>query len=294
MGKSSALNSSVDLEVYKVRKSSKLVKVLIYIGLVIWLFVDLFPVYYLFTFSLKDNTEILKTNVLGLPNDWLFSNYSAALEPGKIQRGLLNSTIVAVSTIILTLVVALMATYALTRIQWRGNKFLYNIFMLGITIPVHVALFPVFVMFSNMGWTNTLYSLIIPYVAFAVPMAIMISTGFMNDIPKELDEAANIDGCGIWGIFFRVIVPLMKPALATVGIYTFLQCWNEFLFANVFLTSEKKYTLPCAVYSLKGKDMVNYGLLGAGLALATFPMLIVYVLLSKRIQESFIVGAVKG
>ncbi len=293
MGKSSALNSSVDLEVYKVRKSSKLVKVLIYIGLVIWLFVDLFPVYYLFTFSLKDNTEILKTNVLGLPNDWLFSNYSAALEPGKIQRGLLNSTIVAVSTIVLTLVVALMATYALTRIQWRGNKFLYNIFMLGITIPVHVALFPVFVMFSNMGWTNTLYSLIIPYVAFAVPMAIMISTGFMNDIPKELDEAANIDGCGIWGIFFRVIVPLMKPALATVGIYTFLQCWNEFLFANVFLTSEKKYTLPCAVYSLKGKDMVNYGLLGAGLALATFPMLIVYVLLSKRIQESFIVGAVK-
>ncbi len=294
MGKSSALNSSVDLEVCKVRKSSKLVKVLIYIGLVIWLFVDLFPVYYLFTFSLKDNTEILKTNVLGLPNDWLFSNYSAALEPGKIQRGLLNSTIVAVSTIVLTLVVALMATYALTRIQWRGNKFLYNIFMLGITIPVHVALFPVFVMFSNMGWTNTLYSLIIPYVAFAVPMAIMISTGFMNDIPKELDEAANIDGCGIWGIFFRVIVPLMKPALATVGIYTFLQCWNEFLFANVFLTSEKKYTLPCAVYSLKGKDMVNYGLLGAGLALATFPMLIVYVLLSKRIQESFIVGAVKG
>ena len=294
MGKSSALNSSVDLEVYKVRKSSKLVKVLIYIGLVIWLFVDLFPVYYLFTFSLKDNTEILKTNVLGLPNDWLFSNYSAALEPGKIQRGLLNSTIVAVSTIVLTLVVALMATYALTRIQWRGNKFLYNIFMLGITIPVHVALFPVFVMFSNMGWTNTLYSLIIPYVAFAVPMAIMISTGFMNDIPKELDEAANVDGCGIWGIFFRVIVPLMKPALATVGIYTFLQCWNEFLFANVFLTSEKKYTLPCAVYSLKGKDMVNYGLLGAGLALATFPMLIVYVLLSKRIQESFIVGAVKG
>ena len=294
MGKSSALNSSVDLEVYKVRKSSKLVKVLIYIGLVIWLFVDLFPVYYLFTFSLKDNTEILKTNVLGLPNDWLFSNYSAALEPGKIQRGLLNRTIVAVSTIVLTLVVALMATYALTRIQWRGNKFLYNVFMLGITIPVHVALFPVFVMFSNMGWTNTLYSLIIPYVAFAVPMAIMISTGFMNDIPKELDEAANIDGCGIWGIFFRVIVPLMKPALATVGIYTFLQCWNEFLFANVFLTSEKKYTLPCAVYSLKGKDMVNYGLLGAGLALATFPMLIVYVLLSKRIQESFIVGAVKG
>ena len=110
----------------------------------------------------------------------------------------------------------------------------------------------------------------------------------------ELDEAARIDGCGLWGTFFRVIVPLMKPALATVGIYTFLQCWNEFLFANVFLTSEEKYTLPCAVYSLKGKDMVNYGLLGAGLALATFPMLIVYVLLSKRIQESFIVGAVKG
>ena len=295
MAKSSSNTlSNVNLDQYQVRKTNKFVKVLIYIGLVVWLLVDLFPVYYLFTFSLKDNTEILRTNVLGLPHQWLFENYAKALEPGKIQTGLLNSVIVAVATITLTLVVALMATYALTRIDWKGNKLLYSIFMLGITIPVHVALFPVFLMFSRVGITNTLSSLIIPYVAFAVPMAIMISAGFMNDIPIELDEAARIDGCGLWGTFFRVIVPLMKPALATVGIYTFLQCWNEFLFANVFLTSEEKYTLPCAVYSLKGKDMVNYGLLGAGLALATFPMLIIYVLLSKRIQESFIVGAVKG
>ena len=166
--------------------------------------------------------------------------------------------------------------------------------MLGITIPVHVALFPLFVLFTNLGMTKNLSSLIIPYVAFAVPMAIMISAGFMNDIPKELDEAANIDGCGLFGTFFRIIVPLMKPALATIGIYTFLQCWNEFLFANIFISTADNFTLPCAVYSLKGSNLVDYGYLGAGLAIATFPMLIVYVLLSRRIQESLVVGAVKG
>ena len=165
--------------------------------------------------------------------------------------------------------------------------------MLGITIPMHVALYPIYASFSKMGILRSYSSLIIPYAAFSLSMAVMVCTGFMNDIPKELDESACIDGCSLWGTFFHIIVPLMKPALATMGIYIFLTCWNEFMFASVF-GDEAHYTLPVFVSNLKGSNITDWGLVGAGLLLATFPMLIVYVFMSRRIQESFMVGAVKG
>ena len=306
MAQNKPLTSS-SLEIYKVKKTNKAVKVLIYIGLALWLIIDLFPIYYMLTFSLKDNEEIFGANVLGLPKHWLFSNYVAAMQRGNMPRNFLNSIIVSFATILITLIAALMATYGLTRIQWKGSKLLNSLFMLGITIPIHVALYPVYSTFIKLGMINTTpyMSLIIPYSAFGLSMAIMISTGFMNDairgrvlseddIPKELDEAANIDGCGIWGIFFRVIVPLMKPALATMGIYTFLQCWNEFMFASIFINDSAHKTLPVGISELQGRTTTDWGIVGAGLAIATLPMLIIYVFLSKRIQESFMVGAVKG
>ena len=284
------------LEIYKVKKTSKTAKILIHLGLVIWLLIDLFPIYYMLTFSLKDNEEIFGANVLGLPKHWLFGNYVEAMSRGNMPRNFLNSIIVSGATIVITLIAALMATYALTRISWKGSKLLNSIFMLGITIPIHVALYPVYSTFIKLGMINTApySSLIIPYSAFGLSMAIMIATGFMNDIPKELDEAANIDGCGTWGIFFRVIVPLMKPALATMGIYTFLQCWNEFMFASIFINDSAHKTLPVGISELQGRTTTDWGIVGAGLAIATLPMLIIYVFLSRRIQESFMVGAVKG
>ena len=125
-------------------------------------------------------------------------------------------------------------------------------------------------------------------------MAILVCTGFMNEIPRELDESACIDGCSVWGIFFRIIVPLMKPAVATVGIYTFLQCWNELMFANVFVDSGNYRTLPVGIQQLFGQYTTDWGPIGAALVMASFPTLIIYVFLSKKIQESFIAGAVKG
>ena len=295
MAGKNVLNSG-SLEIYKVKKTNKAVKVLIYIGLVFWLLIDLFPIYYMITFSLKDNQEIFGENVLGLPKNWLFSNYVAAMGRGNMPKNFLNSIIVSGAAILITLIAALMATYALTRIEWKGSKLVNSIFMLGITIPIHVALYPVYSTFIKLGIiSKTPYlSLIIPYAAFGLSMAIMIATGFMNDIPKELDEAANIDGCGTWGIFFRVIVPLMKPALATMGIYTFLQCWNEFMFASIFINDSAHKTLPVGISELQGRTTTDWGIVGAGLAIATLPMLIIYVFLSRRIQESFMVGAVKG
>lgn len=276
------------------RNSSRTKQTFIYIGLFLWLIINLFPVYWMFTFSLKNNEEIFGSNVVGLPQHWLWSNYTSALKTGHMGIYFVNSAIVAVATILITLAVALMATYALTRLIWKKRKTLNKFFMLGLTIPIHASIVPVYVTLSRLHMLNTYWALIIPYSAFSLAMAILVCTGFMNEIPRELDESACIDGCNVWGIFFRVIVPLMKPAVATVGIYTFLQCWNELMFANIFISKTALKTLPVGVQALSGQYTTEWGPIGAALVLATFPTLLVYIFLSKKIQESFIAGAVKG
>ena len=274
--------------------SSKASRVVTYIGLTLWMLVNLFPVYWMFTFSLKNNAEIFGDNVVGLPKNWLWSNYTTALNTGRMGKYFLNSAIVAVATILITLAVALMGTFALTRLIWKQKKALNKFFMLGLTIPIHASIVPVYVTLSKLHLLNTYWALIIPYSAFSLSMAILVCTGFMNEIPRELDESACIDGCGVWGIFFRIIVPLMKPAVATVGIYTFLQCWNELMFANIFISKSALKTLPVGVQALSGQYTTDWGPIGAALVLATFPTLLLYVFLSRKIQESFMAGAVKG
>lgn len=295
MAENTATNSfSVDTKKYKVKKENKVVQALVYVGLALWTFVNLFPIYWMFTFSLKDNKEIFGDNVAGLPKHWLWSNYTSAMNTGHMNIYFMNSIIVAVATIVITLIAALMATYAITRLAWRGSKAMNSFFMLGLTIPIHASLVPIYVTLSRMHMLNSRWSLIVPYAAFSLAMAILICSGFMGDIPKDLDEAARIDGCGTWGIFFKIIVPLMRPALATIGIYTFLQCWNELMFANVFISKDALKTLPVGIQALSGQYTTDWGPIGAALVLATFPTLLVYVFLSKKIQESFIAGAVKG
>lgn len=274
--------------------TDKIPRMLIYIGLVFWAVINLFPVYWMFTFSLKNNDEIFGENVAGLPQNWIWSNYTEALKTGNMGKYFLNSGIVAVATILITLAVALMATFALTRLIWKRRKTLNKFFMLGLTIPIHASIVPIYVTLSRLHLLNTYLALIIPYAAFSLSMAILVCTGFMNAIPRELDEAACIDGCGVWGIFLRVIVPLMKPAVATVGIYTFLQCWNELMFANIFISKTALKTLPVGIQALSGQYTTAWGPIGAALVVATFPTLFIYVFLSKRIQDSFVAGAVKG
>ncbi len=276
------------------RNSSKASRIAIYTGLIFWMLFNLFPVYWMFTFSLKNNKEIFGENVIGLPKEWLWSNYAKALNTGKMGLYFLNSAVVATATILITLAVALLATFALTRLVWKQRRQLNKFFMLGLTIPIHASILPVYVTLNKLHMLNTYWALIIPYSAFSLAMAILVCTGFMNEIPRELDESACIDGCSIWGIFFRIIVPLMKPAVATVGIYTFLQCWNELMFANVFVSSGNLRTLPVGVQQLSGQYTTEWGPIGAALVLATFPMLFIYIFLSKKIQDSFVAGAIKG
>ena len=268
--------------------------ILVYGVLILWALLCLFPVYWMITFSLKDNAEIFGENVIGLPRHWLWSNYARAMTLGQMGRYFLNSFLVAVISIAITLTASCMATYAMTRLVWKGRDRMNRFFMLGLTIPIHAAIVPLYVVLGKAHLLNSLAALFVPYSAFALAMGILICTGFMGDIPYDLDEAAFLDGCGVWGIFFKVMVPLMVPAVATVGIYTFLQCWNELMFATVFNSSEAYKTLPVGIQGLAGQYLREWGPTGAALAIATLPTLLVYVFLSKKIQDSFIAGAVKG
>ena len=274
--------------------SAKISNALIYTVLIIWALICLFPVYWMLTFSLKDNAEIFGANVVGLPQNWLWSNYVRAATLGRMDLYFLNSFLIAVISIAITLVASCMATYAMTRLVWKGRERMNKFFMLGLTIPIHAAILPLYIILGKVHMLNSLQALFIPYSAFSLSMGILICTGFMGDIPYDLDEAAFLDGCGVWGIFFRVIVPLMIPAVATVGIYTFLQCWNELMFATVFNSGEAYKTLPVGIQGLAGQYLREWGPTGAALAIATLPTLIVYVLMSRQIQDSFIAGAVKG
>lgn len=279
--------------VYKQGTGNNL-KYFIYAILIFWLLINIFPIYWMFTFSLKDNAEIFGENVAGLPHKWLWSNYTTAMRTGKMGIYFINSLIIAFATIVITIIAAVMASFAMQRIIWKGRHLMNKFFMLGLTIPIHASLIPVYITLKKLGMLNSYQALIIPYSAFSLAMAILISMGFMQDIPMELDEAATIDGCGVWGIFFRIIFPLMKPSVSTIGIYTFLQCWNELMFATTFNSKQALRTLPVGIQALSGQHTTNWGPIGAALVLATFPTLIVYVFLSKKIQSSFMEGAIKG
>ena len=276
-------------------KTKKNVKnVVKYTVLIIWTFVSLFPLYYMLMFSLKDNSEIFGSNVIGLPKHWLWSNYKKALIAGNMGLYFFNSCVVTGLTILFTILFSLMAAYALERMICKGRKQVNALFMLGLTVPIHAAILPIFIILRKFHMLNSYQSLIVPYVAFALAMAIMICSSFMISIPVELEESACIDGAGIYKIFWVIICPLMKPAFASVAIFTFLQAWNELMFAIIYISDSKYRTLSVGIQSLSGAYTTDWGPIGAGLVIATFPTLIIYLFMSKKIQSSLMAGAIKG
>jgi len=262
--------------------------------LILWGLIQIFPIYWMLSFSLKSNAEIFGENVIGLPKEWLWENYQSALTVGNMGLYFMNSVIVTGGTILLTAIIAIMATYALKRMIWRGRGTANSIFMLGLTVPIHAAILPVFVILRNLKMTNSYQALILPYTAFALAMAILICGSFMENIPRELEEAACIDGSSIYGIFFKIILPLMKPALSTISIFTFLQAWNELMFAVIFISDSKYRTLSVGIQTLTGSYTTKWGPIGAALVIATFPTIVLYCFMSKKIQESMVAGAIKG
>jgi raffinose/stachyose/melibiose transport system permease protein len=262
--------------------------------LAIWALVQVYPLFWLFLFSLKDNNEIFGGNIVGLPHQWIWSNYTTALTSGNVLVYFLNSLLVTAATILISSLLIATASYAIVRMKWKFSKGVMTLFLLGIMVPIQATVLPLFVILRDLHLLNTYFALIIPYVAFALPIGIFIITGFLYSIPKELEEAACLDGCNIYQMFIRIIVPLLRPALATVAIFTYLSTWNELMFANTFINDNSMKTLTVGIMSLAGQYTTAWGPIGAGLVMATVPTLIFYSLLSNQIQKSLIVGAVKG
>ena len=273
----------------------KIKKTLIYLFLAVFTFIQIFPFYWLVTFSFKSNTEIFDSNnLVGLPKVWHLENFSKALMGGEILRYLLNSVFYAAVTVVVSTLLASMVAYAINRMYWKAKGIVAAIFSLGIMIPVQATLLPLFQGLDRLGIRGGYLGLMLPYITFAMPMTVMILGGFFKALPREIEEAACIDGCNIFNMFFRIIFPMIRPGIATSCIFAFLNTWNELLFANTFVDDAKYKTLPVGIMSFVGEHSTNWGIIGAGMVIATLPTVVIYLLLSKQVQESFTVGAVKG
>lgn len=275
----------------KQKKAGKYIKLAVLILIAV---TQLFPLYWLITFSLKSNTEIFGENVIGLPQSWRFVNYQTALTDGGILRYFLNSVFYSAATVFVVAILTAMAAYAIARMTWKLKGAAFSVFTLGIMIPSQAALLPLFQIMDRTGLKGGYLGLLIPYIAFGIPMSVMILVGFYRGIPKEMEEAAYMDGCGIFRCFATIMLPMVKPAIATASIFTFLGTWNELMFANTLVDKADYRTLPVGIMSFAGQYSTDWGLIGAGMVIATLPTILIYFLLSNQVQESLVAGAVKG
>jgi raffinose/stachyose/melibiose transport system permease protein len=256
--------------------------------------VQIYPLIFLLLFSLKDNAEIFGGNVLGFPRILRWDNYSDAITNGKVGIYFINSVIVTAFTILLTSIFGCTSGYAIVRMRWKLSRPILILFLLGLMIPVHAALLPLFLVLRTLCILNSHLALIIPYTAFSLPMVMFILTGFFQSIPKEMEESACIDGCSIYRAFFSIILPLVKPALATAAIFTYIFSWNELMFAVTFISKAEYKTLTVGIMSMVGLYVTKWGPIGAGLVVATIPTIVVYLLMSRQVQKSLTAGAIKG
>lgn len=276
------------------KKTHFIGRILLQLFLAIVAIIQIYPLIWLMFFSLKDNSEIFSGDVAGFPKKFLWSNYVKALEDGNVLAYFNNSVLVTAASIILVLILSSMTGYAITRMNWKLSNTTMTVILLGMMVPIHAALLPLFMVLKNLHLLNTYWSLIIPYVAFGIPMAVFILGSFFKGIPREMEESAVIDGCGIYKTFFHIILPLIRPAIATVAIFTFLSCWNELMFAVTFINDAHYQTLTVGMMSMVGTYITQWGIIGAGLMITTVPTIAIYLLLNKQVQKSMIAGAVKG
>lgn len=256
--------------------------------------IQIYPLIWMILFSFKSNPEIFGGNILGLPQKWLWSNYRTALETAKIGVYFFNSVKVSFFSIILSIVTALMVSYAIARMDWKFKRKTLNYFLLGMMIPGQAILVPLYMLALRMGLINTHLILVLMYSVFALPTSIYIFVSFLEGIPREMEESAFMDGASVYRTFLQIIVPLIAPAVGTIVILNFLGVWNEFLFAFIFVDKESLRTIPVGLQSLNGRYFTNWGPIGAGMVVATMPTLLIYLIFSRQIQKGMVVGAVKG
>ncbi|QGQ99951.1 carbohydrate ABC transporter permease [Paenibacillus psychroresistens] len=254
--------------------------------------VSLYPIFLMLTSSLKTNIQILKSP-LSLPTSLSFASYSKLLHQISFGTYFLNSTVVSVVSVTLILLFGVFASFYIARFPFRWNSALFFFFLLGMMIPIKLGIVPLFLLMKQLGLLDSLWSLISVYTAVGLPLAILILTGFFRTLPKELEEAARIDGSSDFGVLWHVLLPLIRPALGTVMIMNFLASWNDFFFPLIFIQDNLKKTIPVGMLSLFGEYSTDLSMLFAGLTLSSLPMIILFFFASKQFMDGMTAGAVK-
>ena len=267
--------------------------VLIYVFFCFMMVLYLAPLVWIALTSVKDRAEIYKSP-FGWPSAFHWENYAAAWTGGKLGIAMLNSLFVCVVTLILTILIGSMAAFAIARLKWKLSGAAMVYILIGMMIPVHCVLIPLFVRFAKIGLSNNLWGLILPYLTFSLPTCVFIMSGFFRSIPNELLESACMDGCTIYQIFFKICFPLARTGLFVTGLMTFIGNWNELLLALVFVSDANKKTLPVALTKFVTPYQTNYDKMFPAIMIAIIPTIIVYCMFSNQIVDGLTTGAVKG
>ena len=260
---------------------------------IFWLVVSFMPFVFMVLNSFKEKFEMLTKGVFQLPDSLNWNNYTEVLK-GGFGTYFKNSVIVLGISLILLLFIAACASYPLARFKFKLANPIYALIVACMSIPVHITLIPVFKMAKSTGLYDSIWALIGPYIAFAVPISVFILTSFMKEIPREIEESAEIDGCGKIQMFFSMILPLAKPGLATLAIYNGVNMWNEFSFAYTLTQSSANRTLPLAIWEFQGQYSMNTPMIMAVLTLALLPMIIMFIIFQDKLVKGMTAGAVKG
>ncbi len=267
-------------------------KALLQIILIAYGFTVVYPVFLMFISSFKGTRELFKSP-FAMPKSWSLHNYAEAWTRGNFSSYFGNSIFVTVTSLILVLIIGSLAAYPLGRYSFNGKNWLMMYFLAGLMLPIRLGILPLFFLMRSLHLLNTPWSLILLYVASGIPFTIFVLANFFETLPNELEEAARIDGAGDYRIFWQIMLPLIRPALATVAIFNFIPWWNDFFFPLIFIRAEKYKTLPLGLFSFFGEHQNNWALLFAGLTITALPLLIVYLLASKQIIKGLTSGALK-
>lgn len=260
---------------------------------ILWTVVAILPFIFMVLNSFKEKFEMLTKGVFALPDKFYLDNYKAVLG-GKFVTFFLNSVIVLIISLILLLFIAACASYPLSRFKFKFSGPIYALIVACMSIPIHITLIPVFKMTKSWGLYDSIWALIGPYVAMAIPISVFILTSFMKEIPAEIEESASIDGCNRYQMFFQMILPLAKPGLSTLAIYNGVNIWNEFSFAYTLTQSAGNRTLPLAVWEFQGQYSMNTPMIMATLTLTVLPMIILFIFAQDKLVKGMTAGAVKG
>ncbi|SDD85143.1 carbohydrate ABC transporter membrane protein 2, CUT1 family [Sanguibacter gelidistatuariae] len=277
-----------------VRKSSEIGRgtpVTYFIALV-FVAICIGPVLYIILGGFRTNSQIT-TDPSGFPSPWQIGNYVDVLQSSMFWRQTGNSTFTAIFTTLGVVVLGVMASYVIARYEFRGRMAMYSLFAAGLMFPMTVAITPLYILIKNLGLMNSLAGIILPQIAFALPTTIIILVPFLRAIPKELEEAASIDGASRLGFFFRMVVPLSVPGVVTVGILAFIASWNSYMLPLFIINDESSYTLPLGVQAFAAQYSVDTARVLAFTSLSMIPALVFFSLFERRIVGG-LTGAVKG